>query len=117
MANKYKVEITEITDGDTVKGHLYAEELGIIKPDQKFRFSIVNCPEKEKEGYYEAKEFTANICEGKTLEITLHGGAKAEGAGGFGRWLATFFYEEDGVTKSLSEELLRLGLAVPYKKK
>ena len=37
-------------------------------------------------------------------------------ADSFGRWLARIFFMNDGVEISVGAELLREGLAVPYKK-
>jgi micrococcal nuclease len=109
MANRYKVEVTRTVDGDTIYGKLWAEDLNIIFPNQKFRFLGVNTPEKKQLGYYEATEFTAQVCDGKTLEIDLHG------KDAFGRWLVDVYYQDGDVTKSLNQELLKNKLAVVYK--
>jgi micrococcal nuclease len=109
MANTYKVDVTRTVDGDTIYGHLRLEDFDIVILNQKFRFLGVNTPEKKQAGYYEATEFTAQVCDGKTLEIDLHG------KDAFGRWLVDVYYKDGDVTKSLNQELLKNKLAVVYK--
>jgi micrococcal nuclease len=108
MANTYKLDVTRTVDGDTIYGNLILDDFNMIMKDQKLRFIGIDTPERGYQGYYEAKEFTANICDGNTLEIILHG------KDSFGRWLVDVFYEELNEKKSLNEELLRLGLASIY---
>jgi micrococcal nuclease len=108
MANIYLAEVTETTDGDTVKGHLILEDFDEVKKHQKFRFTIVDTPERGEPGYYEAKEWTAQQCDGKTLRVVLHG------KDNWNRWIADIYIVVDGVETSISSELLRLGLGVPY---
>jgi micrococcal nuclease len=109
MANTYKMEVMRTIDGDTCVGNLWADDLGIVFPNQKFRFLGVNTPEKKHTGYYEATEFTAQVCDGKTLMIDLHG------KDAFGRWLVDVYYQEDNEMKWLNQELLKNKLAVVYK--
>jgi micrococcal nuclease len=111
MANTYKVEVTHTVDGDTIAGHLILEDFDMVIRNQKFRFLGVNTPEKKQQGYYEATEFTAHVCEGKTLMIDLHG------KDAFGRWLVDVYYQENGEMKWLNQELLKNKLAVVYKVK
>lgn len=108
-ANTYLVEVTKTVDGDTIYGHLILEDFDMVLRNQKFRFLGVNTPERNREGYQEAKDFTALICNGKTLRVDLHS------KDAFGRWLVFVYYQEGELTKSLNEELLRLKLAVVYK--
>lgn len=108
MANTYTVEVTRTVDGDTLTGHLNLDDFDIVIKNQKFRFIGVDTPERGRQGYYEAKEFVANICDGNTVEIDL------QGKDSFGRWLINVFYVDGEVRKSLNEELLRLGLAKVY---
>jgi endonuclease YncB( thermonuclease family) len=105
MTNTYAVEVTRTVDGDTFFGNLIVSDFNMVFTNQKFRFLGVNTPERGQNGYYEAKEFVAQTCDGKTLKVDLHG------KDSFGRWLINVFYE-DG--KSLNEELLKLGLAVVF---
>lgn len=109
MANTYKVEVIRTIDGDTILGNLKIDEFQMILTNQKFRFLGVNTPEKKQDGYYEATEFTAQKCDGKTLDIDLHG------KDAFGRWLVDVYYQDGTVVKSLNQELLIQGLAVIYK--
>jgi endonuclease YncB( thermonuclease family) len=109
MANTYKVEVTKTVDGDTIYGNLKLEDFDIVILNQKFRFLGVNTPEKKHTGYYEATEFTAQVCDGKTLMIDLHG------KDAFGRWLVDVYYHEGDEMKWLNQELLKNKLAVVYK--
>jgi endonuclease YncB( thermonuclease family) len=111
MNNRYSVDVTRVIDGDTFHGHLIIEDFDEVKRNQELRFIGVQAPERKMDGYYEAKEFVAQICEGATLGVALHGKDV------FGRWLVDVFYKEEGIEKSLNVELLRLGLAVVYKRK
>jgi micrococcal nuclease len=109
MANTYKMEVTRTVDGDTCAGNLIVEDFDMIITNQKFRFFGVNTPEKKQVGYYEATEFTAQVCDGKTLTIDLHG------KDAFGRWLVDIYYLENNETKWLNSELLKNKLAVVFK--
>lgn len=104
--NTYKMRMIKDTDGDTVHGDLICEDLGIIFPEQRFRFMYVNTPEKKHEGYEEANAFTSeHLKVGETYDIQVY---KKDA---FGRWL-TVIYIAEGV--SINELLLKNGLAVPY---
>lgn len=105
--NKYSMKVSDIVDGDTVKGDLIAEDLGIIFPAQKFRFIWVNTPERNQPGYYDAKEFTAQHLQDKTVPISLYS------RDSFGRWLVAVHISEE---ITLNEMLLKEGLAVPFTK-
>lgn len=109
MVNTYKVEVTKTVDGDTIYGNLLLEDFDMVIRNQKFRFLGVNTPEKKQAGYYEATEFTAQVCEGNTLMIDLHG------KDAFGRWLVDVYYETAEGLKWLNQELIKNKLAVAYK--
>jgi micrococcal nuclease len=109
MANTYKVEVTKTVDGDTIAGNLIIEDFDMVIRNQKFRFLGVNTPEKKQQGYYEATEFTAQVCDGETLMIDLHG------KDAFGRWLVDVYYQDGEELKWLNQELLKNKLAVVYK--
>lgn len=104
--NKYALQITGITDGDTVKGHLIAHDINIAIPYQRFRLMYVDTPERKAPKFEEAKQFTADHLEiGKVYDISLYE------MDSFGRWLSVIYVEE-GV--SINELLLKNGLAEPY---
>jgi micrococcal nuclease len=109
MANTYKVEVTKTVDGDTFYGSILLDEFQMVLTNQKFRFLGVNTPEKKQQGYYEATEFTAQVCDGETLMIDLHG------KDAFGRWLVDVYYQDGEELKWLNQELLKNKLAVVYK--
>lgn len=110
MTNTYKAQVTRTVDGDTFFANLMVEDFDMIFTNQKFRFLGVNTPERGQQGYYAAKEFTAQICDGETLMIDLHG------KDAFGRWLVDVYYQEGEEMKWLNQELLKNKLAVVYQK-
>lgn len=104
--NKYQFVVTYIVDGDTVEGDLICQDLGIVFPKQRLRFMWCNTPEREQEGYQEAKDFTASYLSEKTVTLGVY---KKDA---FGRWLTDVYISED---ETLNQLLLKEGLAVPFK--
>jgi micrococcal nuclease len=100
---QYHVEVEEVIDGDTFKGTV---DLGmnLFTKDVHFRLLGVNTPEKDQAGYYEAKEYSAQQIEGKTVLITSYGKDK------YGRWLVDVHLEG----KTLNQLLLESKLAEKY---
>jgi endonuclease YncB( thermonuclease family) len=103
--NRYKVLVTRVIDGDTFYGNLIAEDLDIALPNRKFRLLGIDTPERNREGYQEATEYTRKMILGRSVEVTLHG------YGGFGRILAVVYV--NGMC--LNDSLLAENLAEVYK--
>jgi micrococcal nuclease len=122
--HEYKAEVLEVIDGDTI---VLRVDLGYhITYTDKFRLWGINTPETtyrrsgmtdtqwaaEKAAGIQAKDFLTSRLSGKTIWIKSRKQEK------FGRWLAivwtdlAFFHD---VEMSINAELLRMGLAAPYK--
>jgi endonuclease YncB( thermonuclease family) len=105
---------TRVKDGDTFVGTLIipipdlSAELHL--KDQVFRLYGVDTPEisKKEPLCYEATEFTASMIDGKEFPVFTYG------KDSFGRWLTDVYTDEH---QTLSELLLKEGLATIYKKK
>lgn len=112
------IEVVRVIDGDTIEAWVdmgdYTTRFMVL------RFLGVNTPERNRDGYYEAREFVEQAIEGQTIHIQT---VKEEkyygmgfGKGGFGRYLATVFIGEGESQYNLNERLLELGLAKVYKR-
>lgn len=109
-------DLLRVVDGDTVDLRLSKTvDFGFGVHEQKFysgrfRLTVVDTPERGQEGWTQATEFTrAWITRNKSIAlVTTH---KSDS---FGRYLADIFLPSG---ESLSGELLRTGLAVPYEKR
>jgi micrococcal nuclease len=106
MLDFYKVKCTRVIDGDTFVGDISFGVFGMTLHDQKFRLMDVDTPERGKELYYEATEFTAQHIEDRQITVFLHG------RDSFGRWLTDVFV--DGIHERFNDKLLDEGLAVKY---
>ena len=86
--------VTNVIDGDT----LVTQKYGTI------RLALINAPEKEKEGYEEAKEFLNETCFGVRALIDQDDGQPLDQ---FGRKIAVVYCDEF----NMNEELVYSGLA------
>lgn len=101
---QYHVKVKRVIDGDTFVGDV---DLGmnLMAKEVHFRLKGINTPEKDQEGFYEAKEYTAQHLEDiqKEVLITSYGKDK------YGRWLVDVHLE--GEEKTLNQKLLDEKLA------
>ena len=110
----YAAKIISVYDGDTVTATV---DLGFtVSVRIKVRLYGINTPEirtkdpSEKKAGYAARDFVRDRILDKTVQIRTHSKGK------YGRWVATIWEIQDGVvsSKSINDELLELGMAVPY---
>jgi len=104
--------ILRVVDGDTVV-FLSDEGDGEYQLGN-LRLYGTDTPEKDgatKTAGKKATEFTRSKVENKYVRITT---VKNNNSEKFGRFLAKVEYDEAGVLKDLSEELIKAGLAVRY---
>lgn len=91
----YIGKVTKVVDGDTI----YIDDL-------KIRLSLTNTPEKDQEGFIEAKNFTAELCKIGTIAKVDQDDRQPTDR--YGRILGKVYCENN---KVLNAELLREGLA------
>lgn len=97
-----KAHVTYIVDGDTLDAMV---ELGYnVKIEHRFRLLRINTPERNQTGYSEAKKYLSDRVLGEDVWI------KSTKSDSFGRYLGEIIF--NGV--SINQELLDLGLAVPF---
>lgn len=99
-----KAMVTNIVDGDTFDAIVdlgYGSHMEI-----RFRLVGVDTPERGQEGYDEAKEYLIQ----EILDNEVYIASRKFQKGGFGRYLGVVYYNNG----NLNENLLSLGLAVPY---
>lgn len=108
---------TRAVDGDTVDMTVMRKiDFGFKQVDHKFytgRFRLVNVdtPERGEANYREAGYYVAQWIENHPiLKVDTH-----KDPDNFGRYLADIYVPTTG--ESLSEALLKAGLAVPYEKR
>lgn len=113
---EYSAELVYVVDGDTVD---LMVDLGFrIKVRDRFRLLRINTPERGQPGYAEAKAYVQRVQEmAPHLQVRTH----FDGADKYGRMLAEVYYVDwrapnIGRTVCLNDELLTIGLAVPYAK-
>ena len=98
-------KLCRIIDGDTVEVE--------ISTKVKVRLLDCWCPEMRAVGGPEAKQFVEQVLYGKeqvTLNVPLEHVANISNLFTFGRLLAHIgFIDTDGVTKDLSEEIIKAG--------
>ena len=101
----YKAKVERVVDGDT----LYARvDVGFHASFLlSFRILGINAPEMKTPEGPAAKAWLAGLIEGETVEL------RTEKDDSFGRWLAHVTYEG----RDIAQEMLALGLAVPYKRR
>ena len=92
--------VTNVVDGDTIDTQHYG----------RIRLSLVNSPEKNKEGYQEAKDFTTESCLDKNVLIDQDDGQPLDE---FGRKVAVVYcdYDNGDVGYSINAELFYGGFA------
>lgn len=90
--------ITRIIDGDTI-------EVNLSGNIEKIRLLGINTPEKNREGYKEAKDFLSDFT-GREIELVF----TLEDLDKYGRKLRYIFYEE----RFINKEILENGLAHFY---
>jgi micrococcal nuclease len=101
--------VTRIIDGDTFVATVDLK-YKTDRRDLTFRLLEVDTPERGKQGFEEATDFTADHILNKKIHIYNPNEAQDS----FGRYLVKVFYEEDGKTKSLNKRLLVEHLAEKY---
>ena len=84
-------------DGDTLRSG-----------DERIRLARIDTPEKHEVGYHEAKDAMQLLIQGREVRCIVNRREK------YGRLLGECGTQE---TKSLSDEMLRRGLALPYQGK
>lgn len=101
-------EIRHIVDGDTFDARI---DQGFRNQTvQRFRLKGIDTPERKKPGFKEAKEFTREwlSADPETYGIETYG---------YDQWLRWICLPFNSEGRSLVEDLLSLGLAVPWEKK
>ena len=121
-----RAQPTKVVDGDTAD--LFVDTGFHGYHLMRFRFLDIDTPEmnsrdpEERLAAREAKEFVQEVfdCFKKTTQVDLaHWPLRIETSkdpDSFGRWLAKIYYTKDGAERSVNAELLKEGLAEPYKK-
>jgi endonuclease YncB( thermonuclease family) len=109
----YKMTVTRVVDGDTIRGDVDLG-FGFIQKNQEFRFTGINAPEihgpSSAEGM-KAKQYVSDLITGKDIVIVT----KKDGKEKWGRFLAEIFYlDTTGNYVSLNKELVAKGLAIPF---
>jgi micrococcal nuclease len=106
----YKAYCKRIVDGDTVEIDWYKNPRK-REEDVVIRFLGVNTPERKRDGYQVAKDYTAAALLGREIIIRT----KEDKEDDFGRLLATVYYRnKEGQWINLNDELLEKNLAVVY---
>ncbi len=109
----YEARVMRIIDGDTIDVMI---DVGFSQfTKQRLRLNFIDTPERGQEGFTEAtNHLKLSIPPGRMIII------RSVKKDSFGRWLATLWLSEKelerGDRNSINQELLDLGLAVPYKK-
>jgi micrococcal nuclease len=108
----YRMKVTKIVDGDTIYGDV---DLGfsVVQKKMEFRFAGINTPETRggtREAGLKSKEFVTNKLMDKEVIIIT----KKDGKEKFGRYLAQIYYQEGLEWVCINDELVKLGLAVPF---
>jgi micrococcal nuclease len=104
----YKAHCSYVVDGDTAD---FTIDCGfMVSVFHRARFFGINTPERGQVGYQEAKDYVKSKILDKDILIETY---KSDA---FGRFLADIFYTgDDGELHHLNQELLDLGLAIPFK--
>lgn len=89
-----------VADGDTIT------VLRDKKP-QKIRLSDIDCPEKKQAYGQKAKQFTSNLCYGKTVQLNVQGTDR------YGRMIAQVKLPNGN---SLNQKIVAAGMGWAYKK-
>lgn len=106
----YKAKCIRVIDGDTIHVDW---DLGrqTVASNEVIRFLGINTPERGIRGYEAATFYTKS----KILDKPIYMKTDKDLKGGFGRYLAEIFYEnEQGQWISLNDDLLEKGLAEKY---
>lgn len=108
----YRMKVTKIVDGDTIYGDV---DLGfsVVQKKMEFRFAGINTPEIRggtREAGLRSKEFVTNKLMDKEVIIIT----KKDGKEKFGRYLAQIYYQDGLEWVCINDELVKLGLAVPF---
>jgi micrococcal nuclease len=100
----FEAYCTNVVDGDTAD---LVIDVGFrMTTEQRVRLLGINTPERGHEGYQAAKDYLKERILDKLMIV------QTRKSDAFGRYLATVYV--DG--QNINEELLSLGLAVPYVK-
>ena len=101
FAQNKTYKVVGIIDGDTIE---------VLDVDSKLNFRIrlaeIDCPEKGQNFGTKAKEFTSNQVYKKIVKLDIIDTDR------YGRYIAKVYYDN----KYLSEELIKQGLAIVYRK-
>lgn len=92
-------KVVSVKDGDTI-------EILVNNEPIRIRLYAVDCPEKSQAFGQKAKQFTSDLCYGKTVSVKIHDKDR------YGRLIGEVFLP-DG--KILNNELLKAGYAWHYK--
>lgn len=107
----YAAEITRVIDGDTVVANI---DLGftIWVHDLRLRLYGIDTPEDGEVGADAATNALRDRIEGEAVHIctTLTPRSREEARDGFGRYLATIFFESENI----NDWMMREGYAVMY---
>jgi micrococcal nuclease len=111
---QYQAKITDVYDGDTVTADIDLG-FGIVLHSQKLRLLGINAPELKGDSKPQgmtSRDWLIGKILGRDALICTHKDKHTEidKHDSFGRWLAEIFI--DGA--SLNQQLVELGLAVPY---
>ena len=108
----YRMKVTKVVDGDTIYGDV---DLGfsVVQKKMEFRFAGINTPEirgENREAGLKSKEFVINKLMDKDVIIITKKDVKEK----FGRYLAKIYYQDGLDWICINDELIELGLAVPF---
>ena len=109
----YKMTVTKVVDGDTIRGDVDLG-FGFIQRNQEFRFTGINAPEihgPSADAGLKTKQYVSDLITGKEIIIVTKKDSKEK----WGRYLAEIFYlDATNNYVSLNKELIAKGLAVPF---
>ena len=107
----YNAKIVRVIDGDTVEADV---DLGFdVGTRRTFRLCAINAPEMRGDtrgaGVATKGRLADLILERDVVLMTFKDKTEK-----YGRYLATIFYEENGMWFNVNQKLVEEGLAVPY---
>lgn len=111
QTSELQSEVVGIQDGDTITLRIVSNNKNAGRrqgQNLRIRLAHVNCPEKGKPYYQEAKKFTSDMCFRKNVKI-IHNHEFDR----YGRLIGEVVLPNG---KILNQELVKAGLAVHFKK-
>lgn len=94
----YKAVVLNVVDGDTIDVRV---DLGFrIFTTQRIRLSRIDTPERDQNGFAEARDFLIDLIEGKTITLRTHNVSK------WGHFLGDVILDGQDINRLLLEKNL-----------